>query len=67
MRKVTKRSVLGDILNAHPETAECFLEMGMHCLECPVARSETLELACAAHGVDADRLVEKLNACLAGR
>ena len=45
--------------------ASYFLEMGMHCLGCPSARGETLEQACAVHGVDADQLVEKINQHLA--
>ena len=48
-----------------PTTAPYFLEMGMHCLGCPSARGESLEQACMVHGVDADELVEKINAHLA--
>ena len=36
-------------------------EMGMHCLGCPSARGETLEQACAVHGVDPEELVQKIN------
>ncbi|MBR6107479.1 MAG: DUF1858 domain-containing protein [Oscillospiraceae bacterium] len=63
--EITKNSVIGDILDADPSTAPYFLEMGMHCLGCPASRGETLEEACAVHGVSADELVEKLNAHLA--
>lgn len=59
---ITKDSVIGDILDADRETAPYFLEMGMHCLGCPASRSETIAQACAVHGVDAEKLVEKLNA-----
>ena len=38
-----------------------FFEMGMHCLGCPASRGESIEDACAVHGVDADELVEKIN------
>ena len=58
---VTKDSVIGDILDYDGTTAEYFLEMGMHCLGCPASRGETLEQACAVHGVDVDSLVQKLN------
>lgn len=57
----TKQSIIGDILDAVPETAPVFLEMGMHCLGCPSARSESVEDACAVHGINADEIVEKLN------
>ena len=33
----------------------------MHCLGCPSARGETLEQACAVHGVDPEELVQKIN------
>ncbi len=59
--KFTKDSVIGEILDANPELAECFFEIGMHCLGCPCSRSETVEQACAAHGADVDALLAKLN------
>ncbi len=64
--EITRDSVIGDILDADNTTAQYFFEMGMHCLGCPSARSETLAEACAVHGVDADELVEKLNAHMNG-
>lgn len=61
---ITKDTIIGDILDADRATAPYFLEMGMHCLGCPASRGETIEEACAVHGVDADELVGKLNAHL---
>lgn len=58
---VTKDTIIGDILDNAPQTAPIFLEMGMHCLGCPGARSETVAQACAVHGVDADEIIGKLN------
>lgn len=63
--QVTKNTIIGEILDTDSTTAPFFLEMGMHCLGCPSARGETLEQACAVHGVDADELVAKINAHLA--
>lgn len=65
MAQVTKESIIGDILDMDRTTAPFFLEMGMHCLGCPSSRGESLEQACMIHGVDADELVEKINAHLA--
>lgn len=62
---ITKDTIIGDVLDQYPETAEFFLEIGMHCLGCPSARGETIEQACAVHGEDADALLEKINASLA--
>lgn len=65
MVEITKDTIIGDILDIAPDTAPFFLDMGMHCLGCPSARGETIEQACEVHGVDADELVEKLNAHIA--
>ena len=59
---ITKDCLIGDILDKDPTVAPYFLEMGMHCLGCPSARSETVEQACEVHGVDCDELVKKINA-----
>ncbi len=61
---VTKQTIIGDILDFNPETAQFFLEIGMHCLGCPCSRAESIEDACSVHGTNADELVEKLNAFL---
>ena len=65
MAQITKQTIIGDILDLDQTTAPFFLEMGMHCLGCPSARGETLEEACMVHGVDADDLVNRINAHLA--
>lgn len=62
--KVTKDSIIGDVLDFDIETAQFFLEIGMHCLGCPASRGESIEAACEVHGTDADELVEKINAFL---
>lgn len=59
--EITKDSLIGDVLDADRETAPFFLEMGMHCLGCPASRGESIEQACAVHGVDPEELVNKLN------
>lgn len=63
--KITKQSIIGDVLDYNIETARFFLEIGMHCLGCPASRGETIEQACAVHDTDADELVLKLNEFLA--
>ena len=62
--QITKDTIIGDILDIAPDTAPLFLEIGMHCLGCPASRGETLEQACAVHGVDADELITKINAAI---
>lgn len=65
--EITKETVIGDILDEDMETAPFFLEMGMHCLGCPASRGESIEDACAVHGVDPDELVAKLKAHFANK
>ena len=67
MAKLTKDTIILEALQLDPGTAEFFLEIGMHCLGCPSASGESIEQAAAVHGVDADALVEKINAYLASK
>ena len=62
--KVTKESIIGDVLDFAPETAQFFFEIGMHCLGCPMSRGESINDACSAHGQNAEELLAKLNAAL---
>ncbi len=62
---VTKDTIIAEVLDQYPDTAELFLEIGMHCLHCPSARGESIEQACGVHGEDADALVERINAAIA--
>ena len=58
---ITKETIIADVLDQYPDTAQFFLEIGMHCLHCPSARGESIEQACAVHGVDPDELIERIN------
>ncbi len=58
--EITRETVIGDIVDFDPETAEVFMDCGMHCIECPVSRLESIEEACEVHGVDPDELIENL-------
>lgn len=62
--KVTKDMTIGELLGVAPVVAPILMEIGMHCLGCPSAQAETIEEAAMVHGVDADLLVEKMNASL---
>ena len=61
---ITKDTIIGDILTIAPQTAPLFMNIGMHCLGCPASRGETVEQACAVHGVDADDLLEQINSLI---
>ena len=59
--KITKETIIGDVLDKYPDSAPLFLEIGMHCLGCPASRGESIADACTVHGTDADELIDKLN------
>ena len=61
MIEIKKDTIIGDILDVAPQTAPIFFSIGMHCLGCPSSRGETVEEACAAHGVDVDKLLAVVN------
>ena len=61
MIEITKDTIIGDILDVAPQTAPIFLSIGMHCLGCPSSRGETVEEACAVHGIDVDKLLAVVN------
>ena len=67
MTTITKDMSIGEVMNIDRTTAPIMMEYGMHCMGCPFSMMETLEMGCAAHGTDADELVEKLNAFLASK
>ena len=60
--KFNKDTKIGEILQVAPEKAEVLMECGMHCIGCPASQMETLEEACAVHGIDVNEVIEKLNA-----
>lgn len=60
--EINKNTKIGELLENAPEKAEILLAAGMHCLGCPAAQAETLEEACAVHGISVDELVKNLNA-----
>ncbi|MBQ1274636.1 MAG: DUF1858 domain-containing protein [Cellulosilyticum sp.] len=64
-QKVTKDMIIGEILHLNEGVVPILMQSGMHCLGCPSSQMESLGDACLVHGIDADELVEKLNAFLA--
>ncbi|MCR4746154.1 MAG: DUF1858 domain-containing protein [Lachnospiraceae bacterium] len=62
MGVVTKETTIGDILRVKPTAVPLLMEIGMHCLGCPASMGETVEEAAAVHGVDAEELINRMNA-----
>ena len=62
--KITKKTIMSEILEEKPKAAKLLIEAGMHCVGCPMAMQETLEQGCKALGMNKkqiDELVKKLN------
>ena len=61
---LSRESMISDILEDFPEAMPKFQELGLHCLGCALATAESLEQACAAHGIDPDEFLVELKAYL---
>jgi len=61
MTKITKDMIIAEVLNMDQGTIPIFLQNGLHCLGCAMASGETIEEACAVHGMNCDDLVDELN------
>jgi hybrid cluster-associated redox disulfide protein len=59
--RITKESIIGDIIRDNPNTIAVFRSHGMGCLGCPSASGENLEKAAGIHGIDVDSLLSDLN------
>lgn len=64
MEQISKSTTIGELLQVYPDAAPILMEIGMHCLGCPSAQMESLEEAAMVHGIDADLLIEKINASM---
>ena len=64
MAKITKDMTIGQALMTNQNIIPVLFEIGMHCLGCPSAQAESIEDAAMVHGIDAELLVEKINAFL---
>ena len=61
MARVTKDTMIGDLLQIDQNVAPLLLNIGMHCLGCPSSQMETIEEAATVHGLDPDDLVVEIN------
>lgn len=62
--EITRETLISEIVDTCPQAMPAFQAIGMHCMGCALASGETLEQACAAHGVDPDEFLVELQAFL---
>ena len=60
--KITKDTLIGELLAIKPDCGEILLEAGMHCIGCPASQMESIEEASMVHGFDVNEILERLNA-----
>jgi len=61
MKQVNKDMIIREVLELDTGCADFLFAIGMHCLGCPSASGETLEMACEVHGADVNKLVKDIN------
>ena len=59
--KVTKDSVIGELLAQDMQIAAVLMNSGMHCVGCPASQMESLEEACMVHGMDVTEVIDSIN------
>ena len=65
--QITKNTTMGEMLEFDRGIAYILMQEGMHCVGCPASIAETLEEACAVHGLDADKVMADIQDYLVNR
>ena len=65
--QATKDMLIQQVIELDEGTAEILMNAGMHCLGCAMAHGESIEQACAVHGIEVDGLISEINMYLAGK
>jgi hybrid cluster-associated redox disulfide protein len=58
---------IGNVVQEYPETVPVFLEHGLGCLGCALARFENIAQGAQAHGIDVEVLMAALNKAVSAR
>ena len=65
--EITKQTTMGEMLNYDRGIAMVLMQAGMHCIGCPSSIHESLEEACAVHGIDSDEVLANIQKYLASK
>ncbi|MFH0868142.1 MAG: DUF1858 domain-containing protein [Candidatus Woesearchaeota archaeon] len=63
-QKITKNTLIGEIVEKYPQAVETLMGFGLHCIGCHVAVFESLEDGFKAHGLSSkeiEQAIKKLN------
>jgi hybrid cluster-associated redox disulfide protein len=58
---VTPDMIIGDIIRWYPDASLVLMKCGMHCITCGVSQYESLDQACAVHGLFTDDVAKVVN------
>lgn len=59
--KITRDSVIADIIRVYPQTIAVFRSFGMGCLGCPSSAGEAVTQAAEIHGLNVEEILQALN------
>ena len=65
--EITKETTMGAMLEYDMGIAYVLMQAGMHCVGCPSSIGESLEEACAVHGLDVDVVLASIQEYLKGQ
>ncbi|MBQ3471461.1 MAG: DUF1858 domain-containing protein [Clostridia bacterium] len=65
--EITKDTTMGEMLQFDGGIAYILMQSGMHCVGCPSSIGETLEEACAVHGMDYNTVLSQIKEYLASK
>jgi hybrid cluster-associated redox disulfide protein len=58
---ITAEMPIGDVVTQYPQTVHVFMQHGLGCIGCALARFENIRQGAQAHGINLEALVEDLN------
>jgi len=58
---ISKEMAIGEVVQKYPQTIPVFLQHGLMCVGCAVARFENIEQGARAHDIYVDALIAALN------
>jgi hybrid cluster-associated redox disulfide protein len=61
MTQITRDMNIAEVLEMDRGTVPIFFKNGLHCLGCVMASGESIEEACAVHGIEVETLISELN------
>lgn len=59
--KITKDSIIRDVISEHPNVAKILMKNNIHCLTCPVTTCESIVVAAGKKKVNIDALMAEIN------